>query len=197
MFSTLWIIAGTAAYAVVATGLFLRLRNNRRHAILFVILAVLAYVPFIGYPFLKASLRQEESAREIAALRVAVLKRDAGILDTATGAPKEDRYLDARELRTLIAGLAATLPPAGAEPAPACHFLYLYAYYLERPDLTVSRKWYLSMDMPRPFYTADGGVLADPEIQSGTMAREVRNAWDRLGHAADAPAGLGRCPGPP
>lgn len=198
MFSYLWIITGSVVYLIVATGLFLRVRKDRRHAVLFLIVAALGYIPFVGFPFFSAALRQDDSRRQIAALRLAQFKERRGIIDTATGAPKEDRYLNPQELRTLITALAAALPaPTGDKPAPDCYYLYMYAYYLDRPELPLNRKWNASIDMPDAFYTPEGAFVVDPEIQSGAVATQVRDSWRRIAQEPNAPAGLDHCPPPP
>jgi len=202
MASTLWLVTGTLVYLIVATGIFLKLQPGRGQLAAFVVAAVVLYVPFVGFPFFTAGSRMEEGQRDNATLQIELLKQQQAMLDKTTGAPKEDRYLDAGELRRLIDALARKLPadaqppPAGMVP-PICDYLYLYGWFLARPELTLTEKWNAALYMPRLFYKPDTGPTDNGAPDYDAMAREVKLAWTALRRAWAAAPGLGFCPDPP
>ena len=190
--STLWLISGSAAYVVVAVGIFLKLKPKGWTLAVFLLLAVVLYVPFVGFPFLTEKGRQEENQREIATLQTDVLKKQLGIIDSATGLPKEDRYLNPKELEALIEALAHKLPAVSARPLegdapPICYYLYLYAWFHDNPTLTLNEKWSAALYMPRTFYKPDDGLPANITINYDSIGSEVRRAWKSLGKTLAVP----------
>ena len=202
MFSTLWFVTGSVVYLMLAAGLFLRLQPERKYWASYVIVAAIGAVPFVGFPYFTAGGRIEESQRSTATLQIDILKQQQAILDRGTGAPKEDRYLDAGELRRLIDALAHRLPvlvvppPDGTAP-PICDYLYLYAWFLAQPELPLNTKWNAALFMPRLFYKPDTGLLQDAGTDYDALDRDVRRAWAGLRQASGDKPGLTFCPDPP
>ncbi len=202
MFSTLWLVGGSLAYLVVAAGVYVTLKPERKYLPAFVITAFLMYLPFVGYPFFTSTGQSEERQRDIATLQIDLLKQRLDMLDKTTGLPKEDRYLDRRETASLIDALAHKLP-ADAEPPPAgtaqpiCDYLYLYGWFQFRPELSLNQKWSAALYMPRLFYKPETAFPANATADYAAMEREVRQGWAALRRAAGPSSGLGFCPDPP
>ena len=202
MFSYLWIVTGTLAYGLVTTGLVLRLRAGGQPVLPVLVLAALGYVPFVGFPFFTAAVHGDDDDRTAAVFRVESIKKALLITDSTTGNPKDDRYLNTDELNRLMIGIADTLTPPARPPAPKdrasylCDYLYLYAWFHQRSELTLNQKWNAAMYMPREFYRAAGGSPLDAMINYDLMAQEVAKAWQTLRAAAASPPNLALCPGP-
>ena len=202
LMATVWIFAGSLCYVVIAAGLYLKLKAAGKPLLPFLILAVVAYVPFVGYPFLQSPGKAVENERAITVYRVAMAKAELGIIDKGLNIPKEDRYLSAEELGRLIVHLAKTaLPQAPTEedrthPRQVCQYLYLYGWFLTAEGLSLNRKWNAAFDMPRRFYREEGAPPFLPAADYAVLEREVAAAWRALPQRLPSLSAVAACPGP-
>ena len=200
--ATVWIFAGSLCYVVIAAGLYLKLKAAGKPLLPFLILAVVAYVPFVGYPFLQSPGKAVENERAITVYRVAMAKAELGIIDKGLNIPKEDRYLSAEELGRLIVHLAKTaLPQAPTEedrthPRQVCQYLYLYGWFLTAEGLSLNRKWNAAFDMPRRFYREEEAPPFLPAADYAALEREVAAAWRALPQRLPSLSAVLACPGP-